>query len=312
MYTVHFQRCDRPFRPPLHTHYGVWSVRQSILVQLRDGDGRSGWGEIAPLSWFGSETLEQAWDFCVQLPVQIRRETIFSIPGSLPACQFGFESAWEALNQDRINISIPALPHCGLLPAGCNALAQWPELLSLGYRTLKWKMGVLPIAEELSIFRLLCQELPTGIQLRLDANGGLSIASAHLWLRTCDPTRVEFLEQPLPPPELETMQELARQYPTPLALDESIANLQQLKACYQQGWQGIYVIKPAISGSPAQLRQFLRSHSIDVVFSTVFEGAIGREAALKIAAEFAQNGRAVGFGINHWFADAESQPGKGM
>uniref|UniRef100_B8HVE1 o-succinylbenzoate synthase n=1 Tax=Cyanothece sp. (strain PCC 7425 / ATCC 29141) TaxID=395961 RepID=B8HVE1_CYAP4 len=307
MYTVHFQRCDRPFRPPLHTHHGVWSVRQSILVQLRDGDGRSGWGEIAPLSWFGSETLEQAWEFCVQLPTQIRRETIFSIPGSLPACQFGFESAWEALNQDRINISIPALPHCGLLPAGTAALAQWPDLLSLGYRTLKWKMGVLPIAEELSIFRQLCQELPTGIQLRLDANGGLSIASAHLWLQTCDPTRVEFLEQPLPPPELETMQELARQYSTPLALDESIANLQQLKACYQQGWQGIYVIKPAIAGSPAQLRQFLRSHSIDVVFSTVFEGAIGREAALKIAAEFAQNGRAVGFGIHHWFADSEPE-----
>ena len=99
------------------------------------------------------------------------------------------------------------------------------------------------------------------------------------------------------------MLELSTQYSTQLALDESVATLEQLEASYQQGWRGIFVIKPCIAGSPSRLRQFCREHEIDAVFSSVFETAIGRLAALKLAAENNHHNRAVGFGINHWFEE---------
>ena len=67
------------------------------------------------------------------------------------------------------------------------------------------------------------------------------------------------------------MSELSNQYSTPLALDESVATLTQMQACYQRGWQGIFVIKPAIAGFPSQLRKFCQEHKIDAVFSSVFE-----------------------------------------
>jgi O-succinylbenzoate synthase len=97
------------------------------------------------------------------------------------------------------------------------------------------------------------------------------------------------------------MLELSNYYSTKIALDESVATLQQLENCYQQGWRSIFVIKPGIVGSPSRLRKFCQQHQIDVVFSSVFETAIGRQAALKLAAELSSNHRAVGFGINHYF-----------
>jgi O-succinylbenzoate synthase len=52
------------------------------------------------------------------------------------------------------------------------------------------------------------------------------------------------------------------------------------------------------------LRQFCQQHEIDAVFSSVFETAIGRQTALQLAAELSRKNRAVGFGVDHFFAPA--------
>ena len=308
MYRLEFRSYQRLFNPPLQTRHGLWSVRQGIILRLSDQKGSVSFGEIAPLSWFGSESFEQALDFCRQLPAEITAAMIFSIPSGLPACQFGFESAWEALtNFGLINdlSSKTLLTYCGLLPTGKAALSTWEDLWNQGYRTFKWKIGVAPIQTEIKIFADLVRLLPPGAKLRLDANGGLTCQSAHEWLRACDQTGIEFLEQPLSLEQLDAMLELSDKYATSLALDESVATLDQLQTCYQQGWRDVFVIKPAIAGSPSRLRQFCREHEIDAVFSSIFETAIGQQVALKLAREFSGPGRAVGFGVNHWFAEAD-------
>lgn len=302
-----FQRYSRPFRSPLTTRYGEWSLREGILLQLQDQTGAVGLGEIAPLPWFGSETVEQALDFCQQLPAEIDPTTIFSIPTTLPACQFGFESAWEALTQ---KVALPKsnfspLTYCGLLPTGKTALQTWSSLWEQGYRTFKWKIGVAALTAELAWFQTLIQILPANTKLRLDANGGLDWQAACAWLTACDhaqPVEIEYLEQPLAVDQFAAMQQLSDRYRTPVALDESVGTLNQLEVCYKQGWRGIFVIKPAIAGSPQRLRQFCQHHQIEAVFSSVFETRVGRQAALKLAADLSYSQRAVGFGVDHWFA----------
>jgi len=91
-YRFEFRPYQRKFIRPLATSHGTWDIREGIILCLKD-EINIGWGEIAPISWFGSETIEQALLFCLQLPTEITEETIFSIPDKLPACQFGFESA---------------------------------------------------------------------------------------------------------------------------------------------------------------------------------------------------------------------------
>ncbi|MBD0344619.1 MAG: o-succinylbenzoate synthase [Coleofasciculus sp. Co-bin14] len=317
LYQFDFRLYRRPFKQTLFTSHGNWNLREGIIVRLTDETGQVGWGEIAPIPWFGSETLEQALTFCQQLPSKITVIEVFSIPDQLPACQFGFESAWEwgsgewgdgkrGRGGEGENILNPkskiALSY--LLPAGEAALQLWQSAWNQGSRTFKWKIGVSAIADELKVFNQLIQVLPPSAKLRLDANGGLTQQEAHQWLKAADEAGiVEFLEQPLPPGQFDAMLEMRTRYSTPIALDESVATLTQLEECYQRGWRGVFVIKAAIAGSPKRLRQLCQDYNIDAVFSSVFESAIARQAALQLAAELSNPNRAVGFGVNHWFND---------
>lgn len=310
LYQVEFSPYSRQFKQPLITKHGIWHLRRGIILRLTCPAGQVGLGEIAPLEWFGSERFDQALDFCDRLAPEITAEQIFSIPAELPACQFGLESAWEALKlgassleRNGVMANSAQLPLCGLLPTGEAALCAWQDLWNQGYRSFKWKIGVAPLQTEIANFQRLSQALPPEAKLRLDANGGLSDQEAQQWLQVCDSAGIEFLEQPLPEDQLDAIVKLSRKYKTPIALDESVATLPQLQACYDQGWRGIFVIKPAIAGSLCQLREFCQQPSLQAVFSSVFETAVGRQAALKLATELSSPGYAIGFGTHHWFKD---------
>jgi o-succinylbenzoate synthase len=301
-YKLHLKQYQRHFRKPLATSHGRWSVREGLLVGLQQEE-TIGWGEVAPLPWFGTETLEDAIAFCHQLPTALTRSDIFEIPDAFPACQFGFGSAWEALANPSPPPRYGPQDSSGLLPAGEQACTSWMPLWQKGHRTFKWKIGVMDVDLELQIFQTLAAELPEGTNLRLDANGGLTLVQTKQWLENCDRTtriNIEYVEQPLPSDQFDAMHQLSREYKTPLALDESVATLPQLTQYHERGWQGVMVVKPVIVGYPQDLKAFLKSHSVDTVFSSVFETEVGCNAALKLAQDCGTR-RAVGFGVEHWF-----------
>ncbi|MGK7929108.1 MAG: o-succinylbenzoate synthase [Spirulina sp.] len=301
IYQLDVDRYRYPFKQPLKTHHGTWNIREGIIIRLTDEKGKIGKGEIAPLPWFGSETLAEAEQFIKRLETQIKREDIFAIPDRLPACQFAFESALEEIeNNENIENFSPAFSY--LLPAGDLALQQWQEYYNRGGRTFKWKIAVESLAEELKIFQQLVRTLPADIKLRLDANGGLNRDGAKRWLEAADRTgNIEFIEQPLPSQNWQEMIKLQAEYATDLALDESVATLSQLEQCYRQGWRGICVIKAAIAGSPQRLRKICQESAIDPVFSSVFETEIGRKAVLILESELYSTQLALGIGVTSCF-----------
>lgn len=309
-YQLKFKSYQRPFRRPLHTNHGIWHVREGIIIEITDPFNQIGKGEIAPIPWFGSETLEEALQFCQQLGNLVTKENITNIPDRLPACQFAFESALtNSLEHNFLDeTKYSSLSHAYLLPAGESALTAWQTKTSQNNPnakiTFKWKIGVDSLKEEIRIAQKLLELLPPHAKLRLDANGGLDIQQAKHWLELAEQTKkIEFIEQPLPPQQFTEMLALSQDYSTALALDESVANLDRLKECVDGGWQGIFIIKAAIFGKPSRLRHFCQQHSLDLVFSSVFETKIGRQSALKLAVELGNRDRAVGFGVDGWFKD---------
>ncbi len=292
---------QRPFRQPLTTSHGVWKIRAGIIIQLTDHLEISHQGEIAPIPWFGSESIEQAILWCQQIGDNITTTQIYQIPDHLPACQFGFGSALIAFNPaSPALILIPDLST--LLPSGAVAIAQIPALSERGYSTFKWKIGVLPIGAEIAIWKQLIEALPKAAKLRLDANGGLTDAEAQQWLEICShEPRIEFIEQPLGLDSIDRMQALAKVYDTPIAIDESVATFTRIQSAYAQGWRGIYVVKPGIAGFPWRLAAFITQHQLDVVFSSVMETNVGRDASFRLASELKLT-RSMGFGIDEWFS----------
>jgi o-succinylbenzoate synthase len=301
-----FRTYRRPFCQPLRTTHGLWQVREGIVLRFTAPDGRVGWGEIAPIAWFGSERIEDALAFCHQLPAEMTLDEIVSIPPRLPACQFGFEAAWEMLHPSDLPHPLVSFGQLNsyLLPTGAIALNSWQVPWQQGYRTFKWKIGVAPLLEELQGFEQLMQALPSDAIVRLDANGGLTWEAACQWLESGDRHGIEFLEQPLPPDQFDAMLKLSQEFSTPIALDESVARVDQLEACYHQGWRGIFVIKPAIAGFPSKLRTFCQKYPVDVVWSSVLETAIARHfVETRLIPSLPHQQRAIGFGVNQWFGD---------
>jgi O-succinylbenzoic acid--CoA ligase len=310
-----FQTYARKFIKPFVTAHGEWSVRSGILIAITNDNGVVRLGEIAPLPEFGTETLAEAIAFCESLGNEF---DALQIPENYPCCQFAFEMAGcplvsvtpliVSLIKGDLGESI-----AGLLPAGAKALDEWNTLYLRGIRSFKWKIGVGDIASELEIFKQLCEVIPDDATLRLDANAGLNLEQAKQWLDRCDriTSKIEYLEQPLAIHEFDSMVQLNQEYKTPIALDESIATYTQLEDCYNRGWRGIFVVKPAIAGPPSQLREFCKTHKLDLVFSSVFETAIGRMAGLQLAQEFSQESgskRALGYGTDRFFDQTMAEP----
>ena len=296
---------QRPFRQPLKTSHGAWKIREGIIIQFTDSAGTSQQGEIAPIPWFGSESIDRAVSFCQQVGANITTAEIYQIPDDLPACQFGFGSALTAFDTDAVIIDRSPANISALLPSGAAAIDRVDALSAQGYSTLKWKIGVLPIAQEVAIWAQLIAVLPAHAKLRLDANGGLTESAAEQWLELCSrEARIEFIEQPLAPDAIDRTIALAQKYDTPIALDESVATFDRLQLVYGRGWRGIYVIKPGIAGFPWRLAAFITQHQLDVVFSSVLETQVGATAAWRLAASLQLN-RSLGFGVDDWFSDTD-------
>ncbi len=298
-YDLHWRRYRARFRRPLATAHGPWVWREGLVVELRRGD-RCGRGEIAPLPAFGSETLEAAIAWCRQLPPMVSEAELASIPVTLPACRFGFGSALRQLQQD--DLMQPAeVISAVLLPTGVAALAleSFPAA-----PCFKWKIGVAAPEQEQSWLARLLERLPPQAVLRLDANASLTPEQTRSWLRCCDRLgRVEWLEQPLPPGQEAAMQALAVEHRTPVALDESIAGLEQLR--HWADWPGPLVLKPAIAGDPRDLLAFLAQRPLDLVISSVFEVDAGRGMVRDLARRCGNPHRAMGLGTADWLEAPE-------
>jgi O-succinylbenzoate synthase len=152
----------------------------------------------------------------------------------------------------------------------------------------------------------LCAALPSGSKIRLDANGGWDRRRAERWLERCADYPIEFVEQPVAAdargaPDI--LQGLSADYPTPLALDESLGGEADIARWLGEGWKGIFVVKPSLLGdAPSALARLAAAKSA-VVFSSALETAVGARSALELAFAWPGEARALGFGVWPLFAD---------
>lgn len=296
---------ERPFRQPLQTRYGLWRIRRGILVRLQDVEGRTGYGEVAPLPWFGSETLAEALSWCQECSAP---NHLLSIPDTLPATQFAVSCAQADLYDLDPRLDPAAtIPLCGLLGSPAQARSNLENLDP--FPVYKLKIGLGDPQQEQGQIKEILQLLPPDVRIRLDANGGLTLAQAQMWGSQAEwGKRVEFLEQPLDPGNFESMLTLSQSSRIPIALDESVAGLAQLEACWRKRWRSPVVIKPAISGSLALWSTSRALGSLDCIVSGTFETLIGTYHAARLAHEYGLNRWAAGYGLERFLPDDGANP----
>ncbi|HVW22382.1 MAG TPA: o-succinylbenzoate synthase [Opitutaceae bacterium] len=308
-FALSFRRYRLPFQRPVRTAHGLWREREGLILRLESPQGGVGWGEAAPLPDFGTESAEQAEAACRRLGGRIDDRGFESLPPGLP-CLAGALAAARAEAESRPPPpagSAPAsLAVAALLPAGPAARSEIAPKAEAGFRTFKWKVGAADAADELALLDDLCAELPNGARLRLDANGAWDRRRAERWLERCAERPVEFVEQPVAAGARgaeDLLLGLAGDYPTPLALDESLAGAGSLARWLGAGWPGLYIFKPALWGDPGAELARLAAAKAAVVFSSALETAVGARSALRWAWAWPGPHRALGFGVWPLFAD---------
>lgn len=291
---IDFRPYRRPFQKPLRTARGVWAVRDGFILRV-EGPSGVGFGEVAPLPEFGSETTEAAAEFLETLrhaPDQV-------VPARLPCCAFGLSAALAGGVVER-DFSVS-----GLLPAGVEGLRAAELRLAAGYSNLKWKIGVDACDAELAVARNLLDTLPAGVRLRLDANASLTEQALDQWLALLAtfPENVDYLEQPLPPGQEALMAAKMADTGVPIALDESLNGVEGAPWLVPGAWAGPLVVKAPLMGDLVALAARLKPVAEQVVFSSVFETGIGLVNSLRLANSLEAGGRPIGFDTLDAFDD---------
>ena len=264
-----FLRVRRRFRQPLVTAHGVVDFVDRILLRT-EISGEIGYGEISPWPSFPTETIDQAREILRSAQGNLSHLTsiVSANKNSYPCLRSALSScaAWKEIKKFAGEIIC-----AGLLTAPTAAMAQakW----SAGFKTLKLKINALTSIKDVEN---ILSVAPTHGFLRLDANGSLDLIMARQWTEFVRREKqIDFLEQPLPVGHAG----YASLGTDKIALDESFL------APGGTNWAGPVVVKPSLVGDWQEFYQWRASHQGPIIYSSAFETAIGRQAALWFAAQ---------------------------
>jgi L-Ala-D/L-Glu epimerase len=271
-------RLSIPLKEPFVTSGGVVSARELLLLRLEARDGTVGFGEAAPFEPYDGVPLERAAAALTggggRRPPQARAaEEIARL--DLHARQEERPLAEPKRDALPVNMTLGAGP-----PEEVAKRAR--EGLSAGYACFKLKVGLPDDAERVAAVREAVGPWPA---LRVDANGAWSVDEAVRAIRGIEEYDLEFVEQPCP--TLRELAEVRQRVSTPIAADESVGSLRELRRAVELEACDVVNVKLAGTGGFKPARELLRearSNGLDAFLSSTLDGPWGIAAALQLAA----------------------------
>ena len=294
----------RPFELQLsesfESSWGVVKSRAGIVVSILDSEGFEGFGEVNPMpEYTGGAAL---------CDVTRQFEDISSKKFGLGMFDFsrkGSILAWNACKMALLDAEARKLnlaPHVeraagsrstvttnGLLANSTlrETLTQAGDLVNSGYSTLKLKIGVKPLDEDIEIIRQVRAVWPN-IKLRLDVNGAWTLETAKTAVKKLLPYDIELIEQPTDPDDLESLAQVHAVSSIPIAADEAIyKNPERTNQIVRTHAVDILVLKPMLIGGIREtigLAEWASKYEIESYVTTTFDSAIGVSMAIHAAA----------------------------
>ncbi|MQA94773.1 MAG: o-succinylbenzoate synthase [Streptosporangiales bacterium] len=297
-------------RLPLVHSFQTSSHRKSylehILVRVGDGEGGVGWGEIASPSdpYYSPETVDTCWlmlrrylgpallAHTWERPEQAEeawrkvRGHNFAKAGLDIACW----DLWSRRRSTPLSMAlggertaIAAGVSLGIEPTIEDLVSQVNKHVAGGYRRVKLKIQPGWDVEPVRAVKLAYPHLV----LQVDANGVYTESDEHLAaLEALDHYGLLLIEQPFAPGALAAHARLQSRISTPVCLDESIDDVEQLDSAVQLGAGRILNIKVSRMGG---LTAAKRAHDMavaagwEVWCGGMHEFGVGRAANVAIA-----------------------------
>jgi L-alanine-DL-glutamate epimerase-like enolase superfamily enzyme len=248
---IRVSRLQLPLAKPYARSYRTDHHFDPILVEIRERDGRFGWGDAIIVPGYTHETPDRAWAFL--------RERCADMVGQTPQlAKAAFLTHVEA-NPNAVTLAVTALEMLegtpvlrmerdtrvpllqGLSSKEPAAVADEVEaILAQGFRTIKVKVGF-EVERDLAIVRA-AQEAAAGrALLRLDANRGFGRDDGCRFAAALEPSGIMLFEQPCGSDDWDSNAAVAAVSTVPIMLDESIYGLADIERA--AGIRGVGFVK---------------------------------------------------------------------
>jgi L-alanine-DL-glutamate epimerase-like enolase superfamily enzyme len=272
-----------------------WRV---VTVRVTDGDGCSGWGEAAPSRFYG-ETADTVPAVLAQFAPVLERadpwslETIEAELARTVRFNGAARSAVSAALHDLAakRLGVPLYRMWGLDPENAPrssftiGIGDESELRqkvreAKGYPILKVKLGT---DHDEDIVRVIREEAPDKT-LRVDANAAWNAKQAVRTIERLVDYGIEFVEQPLPPHDVQGLRFVRDRSPLPIIADESClvaSDIPRLAGAVD----GIN-IKLSKCGGLREAQKMVstaRAHGMLVMMGCMIETSLGISAAAQLS-----------------------------
>lgn len=307
------QRVDLPLRTPLRTARGTLESRRVLLLRVESG-GRVGWGEAAPLPGAGTEG-RRACAAALGTAADLLRDGVLPLDppgawealllgalGGAPAARHAVDVALWDLAAQRAGVPLAHLlaadpadtVRANALLSGRDLGASAARAVGGGFEVLKLKVAARPLEEDCARLAAVRESAP-GAVLRLDANGGwLNARRAVAAVHRLGEEGVDAIEQPVPPHDPVGLAWLKSRLTPAVAADESVLDEASGLALLEQGGVDALVLKPMKLGGLGpciRLAREAKAVGVRLWITTTIDGAVGRMAALHLAAAIDPEGR---------------------
>jgi L-Ala-D/L-Glu epimerase len=298
---------------PMHTPF-VTALRKAtavdtLVVEVVDADGRSGFGE-APEVWRVTGASVAGAEACVRgqlAPALLGRdpddlvarcrEVRRAVAGN-EAAKAAVDVALHDLAARRLGVplvrllggSALAVPTDVTLSAGeaGSLAAAGRERVAEGFTVLKLKVG-LDAAGDLERVRAVREAVGPGVLIRLDANQGWTPREAVRVIRGIEDAglNVELVEQPVPSWDLDGLAWVSDRVEVPILADEAVYGVRDLVAVIRRRAADLVNVKLAKCGGLAPARVLLglaEEHGIGTLVGSMMESPVGVTAAASLVA----------------------------
>ena len=229
------------FKRPSGTSRGVMNEKETWFIIL-EKDGKKGIGECGILRGL---SIDDRPDYEAKLKwtcanIHLGENQLWEALIEFPSIQFGVEMAFQSLESETPFLLFPSdftegeksIPINGLVWMGEESFMkqQIEEKLADGFRCIKLKIGAIDFDTELKLLGSIRQHFtPEQVEIRVDANGAFDSYLALNKIIQLTGFKLHSIEQPIQKNNTDSMAELCKTTPIPIALDEELIGVFSLE-----------------------------------------------------------------------------------
>lgn len=293
------------FKRPSGTSRGVMTEKETWFIVLQH-NGKKGIGEcgiLRTLSCDDRPDYEQKLQWTCD-NIALGRERLWEILIEFPSIQFGIEMAFQSLESENPFILFPSDFTEGKKSIAINGLVwmgeesfmkqQIEEKLAQGFSCIKLKIGAIDFQKELDLLRFIRSNFDENtIEIRVDANGAFNKNEALDKLNQLSGFKLHSIEQPIEKNQPDSMSELCKITPFPIALDEELIgvfSLAEKEQLLQKVSPQYIILKPSLVGGFRGTQEWIEladKHKIGWWITSALESNIGLNAIAQFT--FIQN-----------------------